>query len=99
MAHRYFGDAKRQGNLVTLGSKPIHQIDPAATWYVKGQNVKLVFDVPIYLNMPVITEPYTGSYVLSDFPNEIKASNLVNPNWTLSRRTVTEVRVMFQFMF
>lgn len=84
---------------VSLGSMAIHQLDPSATWYAKGQNVKIIFDAPIFLNMPVITEPFTGSYVLSDFPISINASNLVNTPWMLSRRTVTEARLMFQFMF
>jgi hypothetical protein len=93
------GTTDSVGNVFGLGSMPIHQIDPAATWYIKGQNVKLVFDAPLYLSMPVITEPHVGSYVLSDFPNEINSSNLVNPNWNISRRTVVEARLMFQVMF
>ena len=93
------GATDSSGGLVTMGAKPIHQIDPGVTWYLKGQNVKVTADAPVYLGMPVIVEPYTGSYVLSDFPNEINASNLVNPGWTLSRRTVTEARLLLQFQF
>jgi len=77
-----------------IGGRAIHEIDPSATWYLKGQNVKLVLDAPIYLNMPVTVDSSVGSYVLADMPDQITTYS-----GGMKRETVAEIRGMLQFMF
>ena len=77
-----------------IGGRAIHEIDPSATWYLKGQNVKLVLDAPIYLDMPVTVDSSVGSYVLGDMPDQITVYS-----GGMKRETVAEIRGMLQFMF
>ncbi len=77
-----------------IGSRAIHEIDPSATWYLKGQNVKLTLDAPVYLDMPVTVDNLVGSYVLADMPDQITVYN-----GGMKRETVAEIRGMLQFMF
>ncbi len=76
-----------------LNGPVIDEITPSLTWYIHGHNVKLVGDVPLYLNMPVLHEPGVGSYVLADLPDQVSASK------TITRDFVPEIRGMFQFLF
>jgi len=86
------GNAAGANNFI--GGRAIHEIDPSATWYLKGQNVKLVLDAPIYLDMPVTVDSSVGAYVLGDMPDQITVSD-----GGMKRETVSEIRGMIQFMF
>ncbi len=81
-----------------LGGPVIDEITPSLTWYIHGNNIKLVGDAPLYLNMPVFHEPGVGSYVMGDLPDQatVLASST---GGTLTRAFVPEIRGMFQFLF
>ena len=76
-----------------LNSPVIDEITPSLTWYIHGHNVKLVGDVPLYLNMPVLHEAGVGSYVLADLPDQLSASK------SITRDFIPEIRGMLQFLF
>ncbi|MHB2025990.1 MAG: porin [Elusimicrobiota bacterium] len=82
------------------GDSVINEITPSATWYVKGQNFKLVAEAPVYFNMPVFNNTGPGgigSYVMADMPNEASAGN--GAGNTTTRAVVPELRIMAQFLF
>jgi hypothetical protein len=88
---------------------PIHEITPAMTWHFKGHNMKLVADLPIFLNcplwydrmgtaLPLGSQP-VGAYAFPDPTSTTQNSVLATPGNSTERRTVVQGRMMFQFMF
>lgn len=88
---------------------PIHEITPAMTWHFKGHNMKLVADLPIFLNcplwydrmgtaLPLGSQP-VGAYAFPDPTSTTQNSLLATPGNSTERRTVVQGRMMFQFMF
>lgn len=88
---------------------PIHEITPALTWRFKGHNMKLVADLPIYLNCPLwydrmgnvspLGSQPVGTYAFPDPTSTTQNSLLATPGNQTARRTVVQGRMMFQFMF
>jgi hypothetical protein len=90
----------------------IHEIDPSITWHYKGHNIKVVADLPIFLNCPLWydrmgnvpagapngSQP-VGVYAFPDPTSTTQNSLLATPGNMTRRRTVVEARMMFQFMF
>ncbi len=75
----------------------IHEITPSMTRYLKGHNLKVVVDAPVYLKMPLFFENGLGNYVFAE--QSAQVSTLATAGNSVSRRTVVEGRMMFQFMF
>ncbi|MFI5349135.1 MAG: porin [Elusimicrobiota bacterium] len=84
--------------------KPIHEITPSITYHFRNHTMKLVADLPIYLDCPLIIAAGDGAYA---FPDQGGAS----PAWdqiaaadggtgsSVVRRATVEGRMMFQFQF
>jgi hypothetical protein len=79
------------------GAAPIHEIAPSVTWFMKGHDMKIVFDTPLYVNAPVATENLVGSYVLLDQPDQITAAK--RNTGVMNRRLVFDARMTFQVRF
>lgn len=88
---------------------PIHEIAPSLTWRIKGQNVKVVADLPIYINCPIWydrmgnvtpsgSQPH-GAYAFIDPTGQTQNSLLATPGNQTARRTIVQGRMLFQFMF
>lgn len=88
---------------------PIHEIAPSLTWRIKGQNVKIVADLPIYINCPLWydrmgnvapsgSQP-VGTYVFADPTGVGQNTLLATPGNQTARRTIVQGRMLFQFMF
>jgi hypothetical protein len=94
-----FPDKKfaNSGQAITKNGDPLHEITPSAAWYIAGQNLKLVADLPILLQVPVFTEKGVGSYVSSELPDQ--ASILKTAGNTVGRQNIVEARLMFQAAF
>jgi hypothetical protein len=76
---------------------PIHELTPALTWFLDGDRLKLVFDLPVQLGAPVVTEKGIGSYSLIDQPDQTGlATNPANP---LARQLVVQLRGGLQYAF
>lgn len=86
-----------QGSVQVTGKTVIHEITPAATYYIKGHDLKLVLDAPVLLHVPVFIENGVGAYVA---PEQVDQVTVIKPA-TGSRnfQTVTEARLMFQAAF
>jgi hypothetical protein len=83
------------------GSEPIQEITPSATWFIRGQRLKLLADLPILLHDPVFTEANVGSYAATDLPDQATVlATMGAPNGnTVTRQNVIEARLMVQAQF
>lgn len=88
---------------------PIHEIAPSLVWRIKGQNMKLVADLPIYINCPLWydrmgnvtpsgSQP-VGTYTFPDPTGVGQNTLLATPGNQTARRTIVQGRMLFQFMF
>lgn len=85
------------GQAITTNGDPLHEITPSAAWYISGQNLKLVADLPILLQTPVFNEKNVGSYVSTELPDQ--AAILKSPANNVGRQNIVEARLMFQAAF
>jgi hypothetical protein len=83
------------GQRITGGS-PIHELTPSLTFRFNERRTKVIFDLPILLNVPVTVERGIGAYVLSDLPDQ---SSVLTSGGSVHRRTVVEGRMLIQFSF
>lgn len=83
------------------GSEPIQELTPSLTWFIKGQNLKLLADLPVIIHDPVFTEVNVGSYAASDLPDQatVLATAGVPTANTVARQNVYEARLMLQAQF
>jgi hypothetical protein len=83
------------------GSEPIQEITASATWFIRGQRLKLLADLPIIIHDPVFTEANVGSYAATDLPDQatvLATAGVPNGN-TVTRQNVFEARLMMQAQF
>ncbi len=80
------------------GRTAIHEVVPSVSLYLFGEQMKLVADLPLAFNVPVITEDKVGAYVATELPDE---TALLAPgkNGTVEMQTVVEGRLMLQAQF
>jgi hypothetical protein len=90
------------GGVAITGGKLINEITPALT-YTYSQNVRIIADLPILVNAPVVTERNLGDYVLIDHPDQTSllktAAGATEPAGTVERKNVVSARLMFQGSF
>lgn len=84
------------GSVAVTGTKPMQEITPSVTYYLKGQNLKLVGDLPLLINTPVLTEKNVGSYVGVELPDQ---TAILAKGGSVARQTVVEGRLMLQAAF
>ncbi len=86
--------------------EPIHEITPSVTYRFKGDHMKVVASLPLFLNAPLWIDNADGAYVFTD-PTPSGATTLTTDQGSVlqtagnstKRATIPEARVMFQFMF
>jgi hypothetical protein len=83
------------------GSEAIQEITTSATWFIRGQRLKLLADLPIIIHDPVFTENGVGSYAATDLPDQatVLATAGVPTGNTVARQNVFEARLMLQAQF
>ena len=90
------------GGTQITGGKLINEITPALT-YTYSQNVRIIADLPILVNAPVVTERNLGDYVLTDHPDQTSmlkvAAGATEAVGTVDRKSVVSARLMFQGSF
>ena len=84
-----------------IRSESIQEITPSATWFIRGQRLKLLADLPIIVHDPVFTEANVGSYAATDLPDQatVLATMGVPTGNTIARQNVFEARLMLQAQF
>ncbi len=78
------------------GKATLHEVAPSVSYYLFGDNVKLIADLPVLLNAPVVTEDKVGAYVVTDIPDQ---TSLLAKNGTIAPQTVVQGRLLFQAQF
>ena len=81
-----------------MGS-PIHEVTPAITYHFRQHKVKLVADLPIYINAPMYIDHLDGSYAFPDPTGTDQDSVLTTAGNSAVRRTYFEGRMLFQYQF
>ncbi len=83
------------GTTPITGDNMLHEITPTVGLNF-GDYMRLVADLPLLFNTPVVIEDQVGSYVLTDMPDQ--AAQLTR-GATLESQTVVQGRLMFQAEF
>lgn len=82
------------------GMKTIHEIAPAITWHINGHNLKLIADLPIMLNAPVVTEPGIGDYNLINQPDQTSyLATKKNAGAAFNQHVIIQGRLGLQYQF
>ncbi len=84
------------GGVPITGNQPIQEIEPSASYYILGDNLKVVLDFPILVNAPVITEPKVGQYVATEMQDQ---TTVLATGGSVDRQLVLQARLMFQGQF
>ncbi len=83
-----------------VDSKPIHEITPAMTIYFKKHNLKLIFDLPIGIDVPVGEEVNLGSLSMLTQPDNVSFIKNTGKVGTLfPRQNTVNGRMILQFSF
>jgi hypothetical protein len=84
------------GTVAITGKTVIHEVTPALSYTFLEQHLKLVLDLPVSVNAPVVLEPDVGAYLATELPDQVA---LLTRTGTLSSQTVIEGRLMLQAQF
>lgn len=79
-----------------VDDKPIYEISLAATYFIQGDRLKLTADLPILLQVPIIADPNSGAYVLTQQPDQV---SFLASGATMSRQNVVQGRLQLQYVF
>lgn len=80
------------------GADPFHEVTPSLTmrFHAPG-SPRLTADLPILVNIPVVTEANLGNYVVAEQPDQV--SLISSAGNQIARQTVIEARLMFEAQF
>src|SRR5262249_7561517 len=89
-----------RGTKISNG-RPIQEVVPAITYYIRGHDHKLVLDFPILINVPVFIENNggneDGAYVGTEQVDQVTVT--AGGRGRLEYQTVPEARLMYQLAF
>lgn len=80
-------------------ANPIHEITPTIVYHVKDHFLKVIADLPIFINAPMYTDPTSGSYAGVDPTGVEQIGNSIKAGNSLRRRTYAQGRLLVQFQF
>ena len=86
-----------QGVEIT-GPQPIQEIVPELTYYILGNQLKAILDLPLLINTPVFTEPKVGQYVATELPDQATVLAAATGG-SVDRQVVPQGRMMLQGQF
>ncbi len=75
----------------------INEVTLGATYYLKGDWLKVTGDIPVLFNVPVVADPISGAYVLTEQSDQVVY--VANPGGKIMRQTVVEARLQLQYSF
>jgi hypothetical protein len=91
----------RNGAKQIANGKPVQEVVPAISYYIKGHDHKIVLDFPVLVNVPVFIENTNGNklgaYVGTEQVDQVSVISATGGR--LEYQTVTEARVMYQLAF
>jgi hypothetical protein len=84
------------------GGRLFNEITPAVS-YTHSKNVRVVADLPIQINAPVMIENNVGTYLLTDHPDQVTllkpGANGAAPSGTGARENIVAARLMVEAKF
>lgn len=93
----------RVGEVAVTGTKAIQELTPSLSYQFKKVPVRLVADLPIQINTPVVMEDQVGAYLLTEQIDQASllkvGANGAPSAHTVARQDVVEARLMFQAEF
>jgi len=88
-------EAFASGGVQVTGKKLMQEVTPSLSYHFDKVPVRIVADLPIQVNVPVVTEENVGAYLLTE---QMDQASLVAKH-PVSRQNVVEARMMFQAAF
>jgi hypothetical protein len=79
-----------------VGNDLIHEITIGGSYYLANHHMKLSVDLPILLQAPVINDPVSGAYVLTQQPDQVV---YIATGGKIDRQNVAQVRAQLQYQF
>ncbi len=89
--------AYSNGTKIT-GGQPIQEVTPGATYYILGNQLKVVADLPLLINAPVFTEPHVGQYVGTELQDQATVLATATGG-SVVRQFVPQARLLLQGQF
>jgi hypothetical protein len=80
------------------GTDPIQEITPGFTYYILGNQLKAILDLPLLINTPVFTEPKVGQYVGTELQDQATVLAAATGG-SVGRQVVPQGRIMLQGQF
>ena len=78
-----------------LNDQLIHEVTLGVSYYLKN-HLKLTADLPILIQVPVINDPVSGAYVLTQQPDQVV---YVATGGKIDRQNVVQARLQLQYAF
>lgn len=96
-AYSYTANSTTSTKTIVENSDAITEITPSFTYHLANRSAKFVFDLPYKMDVPVVTEPNYGSYVVTEQPDQV--SNLSKDKASIERKSTMQARLLFQMSF
>jgi len=90
----YIGNNHQSYSIVN--DKLIHEITLGATYFIKNDRLKLIIDLPILIQVPVMNDPISGSYVLTQQPDQV---SYLASGGKIDRQNIVQGRIQLQYAF
>jgi hypothetical protein len=79
-----------------MDDKMVHEITLGITYFLKGDRLKLTADLPLLLQVPVMEDPVSGSYVLTQQPAQV---SYLASGGKVVRQNIVQGRMQLQYSF
>jgi len=79
-----------------VNNQLIHEVTLGASCFLSNNHLKLTADLPILIQVPVINDPVSGAYVLTQQPDQVV---YVATGGKIDRQNVVQARVQLQYIF
>ena len=90
----YIGSNQKSYSIVD--DKLIHEITLGVTYFLKNDRLKLTLDLPILIQAPVMNDPISGSYVLTQQPDQV---TYIASGGKIDRQNIVQGRIQLQYAF
>jgi len=77
-------------------TKLINEVTLGASYFIKEDRLKLTVDLPILIQVPVMNDPISGSYVLTQQPSQI---SYFTSGGKVDRQNIVQGRIQLQYAF
>jgi hypothetical protein len=74
----------------------INEITLGITYYIKGDRLKVTADLPLLFQVPIMDDPVSGSYVLTQQPDQV---SYISTGGNVVRENVVQARLQLQYAF